>query len=344
MGKYRGFVSDIQDPRRMGRVKVRVPEILGREIITDWAATNPRYGGLPDAGDFVGLNVGAAVFVEFESGNVDRPLVTGTWWAHPKDASPDPPALTRSDGKTCFKDDPSVGSPKGEDGFVSGDGGSQCQPASPLLVNGGPEYPHNRVLKTKNNGVTVEIDDTPGRPRVQVYLGEGSWIELDKNGLSIRVNGQEYHLVEQDRAVKSKGSLHFFAEDRLTMRAKKDRFLNVGGSDERTIEGERKTFVTGRETRLNQLGYEHTIIGDRTTVVLGVDKLIVAGAADYNAAAQFAIVAGGVFSVAAASISLGGGGAPATPPNPAPPTPLPPQSCPPVPSKPSCPPLPASGT
>lgn len=345
-GKYRGFVADNQDPRRMGRVKVRVPELLGREIMTDWAATNPPYGGLPETGGFKGLPVETAVFVEFESGDVNRPLVTGTWWGQPKNGSPDPPALTRSDGRTCFKDDPSVGSPKGEDGFVSADGESQCQPASPLLVNGGPEYPLNQVLKTRNNGVTVEVDDTPGRPRVHVYLGEGSgsWLEMDKDGLSVRVNGKEYHLAEQDRSVKSKGGMHFFAEDRMTMRAARDRFLHVGGDEERTVEGERKTFVTGKESRFNQADYEHHVVGNRTTVVLGEDKLIVAGAVDYNAAGKFGIVAGGVFSVAASSISLGGGGVPATPPNPESPTPLPSQSCPPLPPKPPCPPLPASGT
>lgn len=290
-GRYRGVVVDNQDPRRLGRVKVRVPEILGRELVTDWAATSPAYGGLPEAGHFQGLPVGTAVFVEFESGDVNRPVVAGTWWGHPRNQSPEPPALTRADGRTCFKDDPSVGAPKGTDGFVGADGESQCQPASPLLVRGGPQYPHNQVLKTKNNGVTVEVDDTPGRPRVHVYLGPsvGSWIELDQDGLSVRVNGKSYRLVEQGEAVHAKGAMHFFAEDRLTMRTLKERFLAVGTDETRVVGGQRKTFVTGKESRFNQADYEHQIIGNRTTVVLGNDTLIVAGSAAYNAAAQFAL-------------------------------------------------------
>ena len=287
-GKYRGFVADNDDPKRLERVKVRVPELLGREIVTDWATTNPKYGGLPETGSFTGLNIGAAVFVEFESGDVNRPLVTGTWWGQPKDGSPEPPALTRSDGKTCFKDDPSVQSPKGEDGFVSADGESQCQPASPLLVHGGPEYPNNAVTKTKNNGITVEIDDTPGRPRVQVYLGEssGSWLELDQDGLSIRVNGKEYHLAEQDRAVKSNGQMHFFAEDRLTMRTARDRFLAVKTDDEQLIEGDQKIFITGKKTVLIQGDVNETIVGNRTVTVIGSDTLIGGSTVTLNAASR----------------------------------------------------------
>jgi hypothetical protein len=341
-GKYRGFVADNQDPKRLGRVKVRVPEILGREIITDWAATGR--GGTPEAGEFRGLTLDECVFVEFESGSVDRPLVTGTWWGQPKDAAPDPPALTRSDGKTCFKDDPSVGSPKGEDGFVSADGESQCQPASPLLTGGGPEYPNNRVLKTKNNGITVEVDDTPGRPRVQVYLG-GSWLELDKDGLSIRVNGKEYHLVEQDRSVKSTGAMHFFAEDRLTMRTARDRFLAVKTDDEQFVEGDRKVFVNGNKTVVIQGDVTETIIGNRSVTVIGQDTLIGGGAINVNAAAQYGIAAGGVITLAGTSVSLGGGGSPQSPQNPESPPVLPDApSCPSPPPAPTCPPLPSSGT
>jgi len=343
-GRYRGIVADNDDPRRLGRVKVRLPEVLGRDMTTDWASTGPSYGGLPETGHFQGLPVGTAVFVEFESGDVNRPLVTGTWWAHPKNASPEPPALTRSEGRTCYKDDPSVGAPKGEDGFVDAAGASQCQPASPLLVHGGPQYPHNQVLKTKNNGITVEVDDTPGRPRVQIYLGQniGSWLELDQDGLSVRVNGKAYRLVEQDDRVHVVGSRHVGVDGDATEHIKQARRLVVDGEEQRSIQGQRKTFVTGEESRVNQANLTHTIIGDLTTIVLGNHKTIVAGAVDFNAAAQLALVAGGLFSVAASSISLGGGGSPATPPNPETPPVLPSEpSCPPVPQAPACPPLPA---
>ncbi|HUU60214.1 MAG TPA: phage baseplate assembly protein V [Phycisphaerae bacterium] len=341
-GRYRGFVADVNDPLRIFRVRVRVPEVLGREMITDWATTDQMSASGPDFGAAVGLEVGTPVFVQFSSGDVNRPLVVGTWFRKPTDGPPDAPALTRSDGDTCYATDPSVGAPKGEDGFVGADGESRCQPASPLLTGGGPQYPRNRVLKTKQNGITIEVDDTPGRPRVHVYLGKdtASWLELDKDGLSVRVNGESYELTEGGKSVHTKGPLYVTAEERMAHRTAKDRFLAVKEDETRLIEGERKTFVTGKESILNQADFEHTIIGNRKVTVLGTDTSIVAGAATHNAAGQFGIVTGGVITLAGSSVSLGGGGSPEDPQNPETPPVIPSgPTCPAVPPAPPCPPL-----
>ena len=342
LGRYRGFVVDVNDPLRTFRVKVRVAEILGREIITDWANTDQMSASGPDFGGPAGLELETPVFVQFESGDVNRPLVVGTWFRKPSDGPPDAPALTRSDGETCYATDPSIGTPKGEDGFVGADGESRCQPASPLLTGGGPQYPRNRVLKTKQNGITIEVDDTPGRPRVHVYLGEdtGSWFELDKDGLSVRVNGESYELTEQGKSIHTKGPLYVTAEERMAHRTAKDRFLAVKEDETRLIEGERKTFVTGKEAILNQSDYEHTIIGNRKVTVLGTDTSIVAGPVSHNAAGVYGIVAGGVITLAGTSVSLGGSGSPEEPQNPETPPVIPADpSCPAVPPTPPCPPL-----
>lgn len=77
-GKYRGTVSDNQDPQSLARLKARVPEVLGEED-SGWALP-----ALPYAGDNTGLYtvpaVGAGVWVEFEAGDVSRPIWTGCWW------------------------------------------------------------------------------------------------------------------------------------------------------------------------------------------------------------------------------------------------------------------------
>src|SRR5215475_10340089 len=85
-GKYRGLVADNQDPLSLGRVKARVPEILG-DVVTGWALPVTPY-----AGDGVGLYTvpapDAGVWIEFESGDVSRPIWSGCWWGDgqlPKD-------------------------------------------------------------------------------------------------------------------------------------------------------------------------------------------------------------------------------------------------------------------
>ena len=85
-GKYRALVSDNQDPNNLGRVRARVPEILG-DVITGWALP-----ALPYSGNGVGVYtipaVDAGVWIEFEAGDVSRPIWTGCWWGDnqlPKD-------------------------------------------------------------------------------------------------------------------------------------------------------------------------------------------------------------------------------------------------------------------
>jgi uncharacterized protein involved in type VI secretion and phage assembly len=81
-GKYRGVVSDNEDPKSIARVKATVPEVLGSEE-TGWALP-----ALPYAGDNMGLYlvpaVGAGVWIEFEAGDVSRPIWSGCWWAEGK--------------------------------------------------------------------------------------------------------------------------------------------------------------------------------------------------------------------------------------------------------------------
>lgn len=84
-GKYRGTVSDNNDATNRGRVKVRVPAVLGE--LETWAMPC-----LPYAGDGAGVYVipepGAGVWVEFEAGDPSFPIWTGGYWADselPKD-------------------------------------------------------------------------------------------------------------------------------------------------------------------------------------------------------------------------------------------------------------------
>jgi hypothetical protein len=85
-GKYRGTVSDNEDPRDQGRLRAKVPEILG-DVETGWALPAVPYAG-DGSGAFMIPATGAGVWIEFEAGDVSRPIWTGAWWAsgkQPKD-------------------------------------------------------------------------------------------------------------------------------------------------------------------------------------------------------------------------------------------------------------------
>jgi hypothetical protein len=78
-GKYRGRVVNNADPERRGRVQVLVPAVLGEQVAI-WAMPC-----VPYAGDGVGLfslpPAGANVWVEFEAGNLNLPILAGCFWA-----------------------------------------------------------------------------------------------------------------------------------------------------------------------------------------------------------------------------------------------------------------------
>ena len=84
-GKYRGRVSDDQDPNKLGRIRALVPEVLGT-VDSGWALPAAPYGG-DKSGLFAIPPVDAGVWVEFEAGDVSRPIWSGCWWA---DGQPPP--------------------------------------------------------------------------------------------------------------------------------------------------------------------------------------------------------------------------------------------------------------
>jgi hypothetical protein len=82
-GKYRAFVADNADPENRGRLRLRIPAILGEDVLSGWALPCAPYGGTADQGFFFIPENDAGVWVEFEAGLLDYPVWVGTFWAKP---------------------------------------------------------------------------------------------------------------------------------------------------------------------------------------------------------------------------------------------------------------------
>jgi len=93
-GKYRGIVVDNVDPQKRARLKLRIPSVLADQD-TDWALPCLPYGGLDQQGMFMVPEIDAQVWVEFEEGDIHRPIWVGTFWQQssdvPEDAAKDEP-------------------------------------------------------------------------------------------------------------------------------------------------------------------------------------------------------------------------------------------------------------
>ena len=114
-GKYRGIVTDINDPLMTGRIRARVPDVLG-DIESGWALPCAPFGG-SGMGFFALPTVGAGVWIEFEHGDPDYPIWVGAWFGSVADlptellAPPYKKTLIKTEGgNTIILDDtPGIG-------------------------------------------------------------------------------------------------------------------------------------------------------------------------------------------------------------------------------------------
>jgi len=159
-GKYRGIVTDNNDPDDLGRVKAKVPRLLNDEE-TGWALPAFSYGGLSEQGFFAVPDINAGVWVEFEGGDLSYPIWTGTWYSSgsiPESAKPAQKVLKTQSGHKMILDD---------------DGGS--------------------IEITDSNGNTVTMDSN----QIKIAVGQASTIVIDAPTIDL-VDGASHALVFGD--------------------------------------------------------------------------------------------------------------------------------------------------
>ena len=151
-GKYRGFVVDKQDPAKLGRLKVKVPSVLGNDVVTGWAMPCVPYGGAADQGFLFIPEVGAGVWIEFEEGDLEFPIWTGTFWSQPDTGSELPKPNKAADGT--------------EESAVQ-------------------DPPTSKIVKTFK-GHTLQFEDADGAEMVLIREGsQGHFITMDQNGITL---------------------------------------------------------------------------------------------------------------------------------------------------------------
>jgi uncharacterized protein involved in type VI secretion and phage assembly len=105
-GKFRGVVTDNNDPEQQGRIQAKVVELFGDEP-TGWAMACVPFAP-PQKGFLMLPEVDSWVWIEFEGGDPSHPIWTGCFWPQsqgPSVASPSVKILETKAGNKITLDD-----------------------------------------------------------------------------------------------------------------------------------------------------------------------------------------------------------------------------------------------
>ena len=106
-GKHRGKVTKVGTGADLGKIKAQIPSVFGSNIESPWiepvlpfAGKQHGFAFMPEEGD--------GVWIEFEAGDVSRPLWTGFFWGKgqiPQTATEKVRVLATSHGHQLVLDD-----------------------------------------------------------------------------------------------------------------------------------------------------------------------------------------------------------------------------------------------
>ena len=191
-GKYRGFVASNLDPKRLGRLTLRIPSVFGNEVITGWAMPCVPYGGQDNQGFLCIPEPGAGVWVEFEEGDLEFPIWVGTFWGELAGVS-ETPALNEADGKERERE------ANDEEGKSK------------------PKPPTRKILKT-GKGHTIQFEDAEGEEMVTIVQRINkdlcNVITLKNDGITIssagdvKITGKNVTIEAQDKLTAIGNPIH----------------------------------------------------------------------------------------------------------------------------------------
>lgn len=109
---YKGFIVDNNDPDQLGRVRVRVPDLFGQQVLETWALPKGMFSG-KSIGFFAIPKPGDTVWVSFQGGDSRFPVWEYGWYSKdtvPESARRDDPnnyVFRTPNGQTIEYDDES---------------------------------------------------------------------------------------------------------------------------------------------------------------------------------------------------------------------------------------------
>jgi hypothetical protein len=291
-GKYRGYVHDVSDPDNRGRIRAMVPRLLGEETPTGWALPSLPYAG-PDQGFFTIPELGVGVWIEFEEGDLSKPIWSGMWWGSPQDEDIGTPDSTARQTPPEALQVPPLAS-------------EDWQAPSRLPETPQHEYPRQtaapkvRILKSAS-GHHIVLDDRPDHERIEVHDSKGNRLILNRNGLErIVANERTYNKGNRGEQVDGNHSLDLAGSRREDISGGEE--SRIGGDVQREIAGTLNESVNmeAYQRVIDQRGMSRSLRGNETVNISGASERRVSGAIKETTAGGYGLTSGGGVNITSA--------------------------------------------
>lgn len=237
---FLGKVEDRDDPKKIGRVRVRIYNVhpFTNEGKPDTVNVPTKHlpwatpvSSIMSAGiisdkindgvgiSATGLMVGSTVFGFFADGNdCQIPVIMGSLAGlFGKDELSELP-------KSAIQEN-SVGALKNNKRIKS----VQSFPGEPISSYAA-KYPYNKVMRTES-GHLIEIDDTPSKERIHLLHKTGTYLEVDMNGdVIIKSTRNKYDITTSNNNVYVGGNVNMYVKGDMTTHVSGSYTLNVDGA------------------------------------------------------------------------------------------------------------------
>ena len=191
-----GVVEDREDPKKLGRVRVRVHNLHSESKVDvpttmlPWAMIigSPTSAGIKEVGwSPTGLMVGTTVFGFFADGDESQmPMILGTMAGIPGGIESEHEVTQLARGTNNISK--AILYPEPEPKYAA-------------------KYPYNKVMTTEG-GHVIEIDDTPDNERIHIFHKSGTYIEIDAEGTRVdKTVGDHYSIMVGGDNVRILGDL-----------------------------------------------------------------------------------------------------------------------------------------
>ena len=265
---FTGVVEDIQDPKELGRVRVRCyghhSDRLD-EIPTEalpWATVlnpiqSPSHSKIGSSA--TGILNGTWVVGFFRDGHTAQdPLILGTIPSQSTIAADNTKGFSDPSGIYPLIDENTNDQPlqatkeyQTAPSYIQresliGIGNTDKSTHVPISfpdISDAPVYPNNKVVSTPK-GHVFEVDDSDNSERLLRYHCTGTFNEIRANGDSLTIiNGDNYRLVIKGENVRIQGACNIHIDGNANTHVKGDYNITVDGNYNETIKGNQTSTV-----------------------------------------------------------------------------------------------------